>query len=125
MANWRELTFPEGEKTWLNLDRAEGITKDGPHTLIQFSGGTVRVVETPQQILGSASDWTRDVIVTDAGGQKINVIRAVRQLTGWDVRICLDHVDRHLPIPVPAQAMEAFTAELSECGATFCGRDVS
>jgi hypothetical protein len=59
MARWRKLTFPEGEKTWLNLDRAEGITQDGPHTLIQFSGGTVRVVETPQQILDLSTPWAR------------------------------------------------------------------
>jgi ribosomal protein L7/L12 len=123
MANWRELTLPGGEKTWLNLDRAEGMTRTdgfhvGLHTEIRFSGGTVGVVETPQQILGSPSGVMYDVVVTHVGHQKIHVLRAVRGITRWDLRLVLDAVENCRPIPVPAEAAEAFAEELREYGAT-------
>lgn len=62
-----------------------------------------------------------DVILTDAGGQKIQVIKAVRELTSLGLKEAKDLVDG-APKPVlekaTKEAAEAAKAKLTEAGAT-------
>jgi len=62
-----------------------------------------------------------DVILADAGGQKIQVIKVVRELTSLGLKEAKDLVDG-APKPVlegaPKEAAEAAKAKLEEAGAT-------
>ena len=62
-----------------------------------------------------------DVILADAGGQKIQVIKALRELTSLGLKEAKDLVDG-APKPVlegaPKEAAEAAKAKLEEAGAT-------
>ncbi len=69
----------------------------------------------------SAAEQTEfDVVLTDAGASKINVIKAVREITGLGLKEAKDLVD-NAPKPVKEKASkeeaDAIKAKLEEAGA--------
>jgi large subunit ribosomal protein L7/L12 len=70
---------------------------------------------------GAADSGTVDVILASAGGQKINVIKAVREITGLGLKEAKDLVDG-APKPVKEgverSEAEGIQKQLEEAGAT-------
>jgi len=70
---------------------------------------------------GDAGSSTKDVILTAAGGQKIAVIKAVREITGLGLKEAKDLVDgapKAVKEGLEADEAEALKKQLEEAGAT-------
>jgi large subunit ribosomal protein L7/L12 len=88
-----------------------GVTAAAPVA----SGGAVAVVEEEEQ-----SEF--DVILTAAGQAKINVIKAVREITGLGLKEAKDLVDgapKAVKEKVSKEDAEAIKAKLTEAGASI------
>jgi large subunit ribosomal protein L7/L12 len=88
-----------------------GVTAAAPVA----SGGAVAVVEEEEQ-----SEF--DVILTSAGQAKINVIKAVREITGLGLKEAKDLVDgapKAVKEKVSKEDAEAIKAKLTEAGASI------
>jgi len=75
----------------------------------------------PAADAGAAESANVDVILTAAGGQKINVIKVVREITGLGLKEAKDLVDgAHKPVKegVAREEGEKVKKQLEEAGAT-------
>lgn len=71
---------------------------------------------------GAAEQTEFDVILTNAGASKINVIKVVREVTGLGLKEAKDLVDnapKALKEKVAKEEAEAVKAKLEEAGATI------
>jgi large subunit ribosomal protein L7/L12 len=93
------------------IEEEFGVTAAAPVA----SGGAVAVVEEEEQ-----SEF--DVILTSAGQAKINVIKAVREITGLGLKEAKDLVDgapKAVKEKVSKEDAEAIKAKLTEAGASI------
>jgi large subunit ribosomal protein L7/L12 len=93
------------------IEEEFGVTAAAPVA----SGGAVAVVEEEEQ-----SEF--DVILTAAGQAKINVIKAVREITGLGLKEAKDLVDgapKAVKEKVSKEDAEAIKAKLTEAGASI------
>lgn len=92
------------------IEEEFGVTAAAPVAVIA-GGGEAAVVEEQTEF---------DVILTSAGASKINVIKAVREITGLGLKEAKDLVD-NAPKPVKEKVSkeeaEAVKAKLTEVGA--------
>jgi len=89
-----------------------GVTAAAPMAV--SGAGAVAVVEEEEQ-----SEF--DVILTNAGQSKINVIKVVREITGLGLKEAKDLVDgapKAVKEKVSKEDAEALKAKLTEAGAT-------
>jgi large subunit ribosomal protein L7/L12 len=87
-----------------------GVTAAAPVA----AGGAVAVAEVEEQ-----SEF--DVVLTNAGQSKINVIKVVREITGLGLKEAKDLVDgapKAVKEKVSKEDAEAIKAKLTEAGAT-------
>jgi large subunit ribosomal protein L7/L12 len=87
-----------------------GVTAAAPVA----AGGAVAVAEVEEQ-----SEF--DVVLTNAGQSKINVIKVVREITGLGLKEAKDLVDgapKAVKEKVTKEDAEAIKAKLTEAGAT-------
>jgi len=91
------------------IEEEFGVTAAAPVAVV--AGGAVEA---------AAEQTEFDVILTDAGASKINVIKAVRELTGLGLKEAKDLVD-NAPKPIKEKASkeeaDAVKAKLEEAGA--------
>ncbi|MEG0770372.1 MAG: 50S ribosomal protein L7/L12 [Clostridia bacterium] len=82
----------------------------------------VAVAAAPAAAGAAAAEQTEfDVILTEAGAQKINVIKAVREITGLGLKEAKDLVDgapKAVKEAVSKDDAEAIKTKLTEAGAT-------
>ncbi|MDB5055569.1 MAG: rplL [Bacilli bacterium] len=93
------------------IEEEFGVTAAAP---VAAGGGAVAAVEVEEQ-----SEF--DVILTNAGQSKINVIKAVREITGLGLKEAKDLVDgapKAVKEKVSKEDAEAIKAKLTEAGAT-------
>lgn len=93
------------------IEEEFGVTAAAPVAVVAGGGGGA--AEAAEQ-----SEF--DVVLLDAGGSKINVIKAVREITGLGLKEAKELVD-NAPKPVKEKASkedaEAIKAKLEEVGA--------
>jgi large subunit ribosomal protein L7/L12 len=92
------------------IEEEFGVTAAAPVA----SGGAVAVAEVEEQ-----SEF--DVVLTNAGQSKINVIKVVREITGLGLKEAKDLVDgapKAVKEKVSKEDAEAIKAKLTEAGAT-------
>jgi large subunit ribosomal protein L7/L12 len=93
------------------IEEEFGVTAAAPVA----AGGAVAVVEEEEQ-----SEF--DVVLTSAGQAKINVIKAVREITGLGLKEAKDLVDgapKAVKEKVSREDAEAIKAKLTEAGASI------
>jgi large subunit ribosomal protein L7/L12 len=93
------------------IEEEFGVTAAAPVA----AGGAVAAVEEEEQ-----SEF--DVILTSAGQAKINVIKAVREITGLGLKEAKDLVDgapKAVKEKVSKEDAEAIKAKLTEAGASI------
>jgi large subunit ribosomal protein L7/L12 len=93
------------------IEEEFGVTAAAP---VAAGGGAAAAVEEEEQ-----SEF--DVILTNAGQSKINVIKAVREITGLGLKEAKDLVDgapKAVKEKVSKEDAEAIKAKLTEAGAT-------
>jgi large subunit ribosomal protein L7/L12 len=91
------------------IEEEFGVTAAAPVAV----GGAVAVAEVEEQ-----SEF--DVILLEAGASKINVIKAVREITGLGLKEAKDLVDnapKAIKVKVAKEEADAVKAKLDEAGA--------
>jgi large subunit ribosomal protein L7/L12 len=89
-----------------------GVTAAAPVAVMAGGGGGAAEVEEQSEF---------DVILTNAGASKINVIKAVREITGLGLKEAKDLVDgapKPIKEKVSKEDAEAIKAKLTEAGAS-------
>ncbi|MEX2415386.1 MAG: 50S ribosomal protein L7/L12 [Paenibacillaceae bacterium] len=92
------------------IEEEFGVTAAAP---VAAGGGAAVVVEAEEQ-----SEF--DVILAEAGASKINVIKAVREITGLGLKEAKDLVDsapKAVKEKVSKEEADAVSAKLTEAGA--------
>ncbi|MEC0126909.1 MULTISPECIES: 50S ribosomal protein L7/L12 [Paenibacillus] len=93
------------------IEEEFGVTAAAP---VAVAGGGAAAAEAEQ------SEF--DVILTSAGASKINVIKAVREITGLglkEAKEVVDNAPKPLKEKVSKEEAEAVKAKLEEAGATI------
>jgi len=93
------------------IEEEFGVTAAAP---VAVAGGGAAAAEAEQ------SEF--DVILTNAGASKINVIKAVREITGLglkEAKEVVDNAPKALKEKVSKEEAEAVKAKLEEAGATI------
>ncbi|PWW32788.1 MULTISPECIES: 50S ribosomal protein L7/L12 [Paenibacillus] len=93
------------------IEEEFGVTAAAP---VAVAGGGAAAAEAEQ------SEF--DVILTNAGASKINVIKAVREITGLglkEAKEVVDNAPKPLKEKVSKEEAEAVKAKLEEAGATI------
>ncbi|MGQ8875707.1 50S ribosomal protein L7/L12 [Paenibacillus sp. TSA_86.1] len=93
------------------IEEEFGVTAAAP---VAAAGGGAAAAEAEQ------SEF--DVILTNAGASKINVIKAVREITGLglkEAKELVDNAPKPLKEKVAKEEAEAVKAKLEEAGATI------
>lgn len=92
------------------IEEEFGVTAAAPVAVVAGGGAAAEVEEQTEF----------DVILTDAGASKINVIKAVREITGLGLKEAKDLVD-NAPKPIKEKVSkadaDAVKAKLEEAGA--------
>ncbi|MFC0212830.1 50S ribosomal protein L7/L12 [Paenibacillus chartarius] len=93
------------------IEEEFGVTAAAPVAVVAGGGAAAEVAEQTEF----------DVILTNAGASKINVIKVVREITGLGLKEAKDLVDG-APKPIKEKTSkddaEAIKAKLTEAGAT-------
>jgi len=93
------------------IEEEFGVTAAAPVAVVAGGGGAAEA---------AAEQTEFDVILTDAGASKINVIKAVREVTGLGLKEAKDLVD-NAPKPikekVAKEEADSVKAKLEEAGA--------
>jgi large subunit ribosomal protein L7/L12 len=93
------------------IEEEFGVTAAAPVAVMAGGGGAAEVEEQSEF----------DVILTNAGASKINVIKAVREITGLGLKEAKDLVDgapKPIKEKVSKEDAEAIKAKLTDAGAT-------
>ena len=91
-----------------------GITAAAPVAVAAAGGGAAAPAEVEEKT-------AFDVVLTEAGGQKIQVIKVVRAITGLGLKEAKDLVDsapKEVKEGVPQDEADSIKAQLEEAGAT-------
>jgi len=94
------------------IEEEFGVTAAAPVAMMAGGGAAAEVEEQSEF----------DVILTNAGASKINVIKVVREITGLGLKEAKDLVDnapKPLKEKVSKEEAEAVKAKLEEAGATI------
>ena len=106
----------------MSLLEASELVKDIEETFGVSAAAPVAVAAAPAAGAAAAEEKTEfDVILTSAGAAKINVIKAVREITGLGLKEAKELVDgapKAVKEKVSADDAEAAKAKLEEAGAT-------
>lgn len=93
------------------IEEEFGVTAAAPVAVVAGGGGAAEAAEQTEF----------DVILTNAGGSKINVIKVVREITGLGLKEAKDLVDnapKALKEKVSKEEADSIKAKLEEAGAT-------
>ncbi|MFE5324607.1 50S ribosomal protein L7/L12 [Paenibacillus sp. NPDC056579] len=93
------------------IEEEFGVTAAAPVAVVAGGGGAAEVAEQTEF----------DVILTNAGASKINVIKVVREITGLGLKEAKDLVDgapKPIKEKVGKEDAEAVKAKLEEAGAS-------
>lgn len=93
------------------IEEEFGVTAAAPVAVVAGGGGGAEAAEQSEF----------DVILANAGASKINVIKAVREITGLGLKEAKDLVDgapKPIKEKVAKEEAEAVKAKLEEAGAT-------
>ncbi|PZD96914.1 50S ribosomal protein L7/L12 [Paenibacillus sambharensis] len=93
------------------IEEEFGVTAAAPVAVVGGGGGAAEAAEQSEF----------DVILTSAGGSKINVIKVVREITGLGLKEAKELVDgapKPLKEKVSKEDAEAMKAKLEEAGAS-------
>ena len=118
------------EKTLALLEEIKGLTILEMNDLVKALEEEFGVTAAPVAVAGAAvaaaapveEEKTEfDVVLTDAGASKLNVIKAVRSITGLGLKEAKDMVEgapQTVKAGVSKEEAEKVAAELKEAGAT-------
>lgn len=93
------------------IEEEFGVTAAAPVAVVAGGGGAAEAAEQTEF----------DVILANAGGSKINVIKVVREITGLGLKEAKDLVDnapKALKEKVSKEEADSIKAKLEEAGAT-------
>ena len=94
------------------IEEEFGVTAAAPVAVVGGGGGGAEAAEEQSEF---------DVILANAGGSKINVIKIVREITGLglkDAKALVDDAPKPIKERVSKEEAEEIKAKLEEAGAT-------
>jgi large subunit ribosomal protein L7/L12 len=107
----KEMTVLELNDLVKAIEEEFGVTAAAPVAMGAVAGGAAAVEEQSEF----------DVILSSAGGSKINVIKVVREVTGLglkEAKALVDEAPKALKEKIAKEEAEAIKAKLEEAGAS-------